>query len=89
MIGPETLHEDEQMTNAYGRLIQKVMKVNRKAAIKLARSIPSQICSSEKGLKVKGPNDNDDLSSAFTWAATKEGHRYWSSVYKQMGGWQE
>lgn len=75
------------MTNAYGRLIQNVRKVNRKAAIKLARSIPFQICSSKNGLKTKGPNDADDLVSAFTWAKTKEGHAYWSSVYKQIGGW--
>jgi len=77
--------------NAYGRLIQRVKKVDRIAALRLARELPlmaargqlkrghygNGLTSSEEG------RIEDTIIDTFVWDLTPEGHDYWYDINKK------
>lgn len=72
------------MTNEYGKLIQRVRKVNRKAAIFMARQLPLL---KRKGINIYlvSPEWSTKLGGAFQWNKTPQGFEYWELVAKQLG----
>ena len=74
------------MTNEYGRLIQRVRKVNRKAALMLARIVPLQVSRGQIGNFVSGPDGcKDEIKNIFIWDRTPQGSAYWAAVSRQLG----
>ena len=72
--------------HCYSQIIKEVKKINRQAALGMARKLPL--------LKMRGymedsfgPNRYQQkplLASSFYWRATPQGHDYWSAINKQI-----
>lgn len=64
--------------NGYGRLIQRVKKVNRQAALIMARELPLL---NRRGLLQNGLGNHSTLLESFVWEETKQGHKYWVKIH--------
>ena len=74
------------MTNEYGKLIQRVRKVNRKAALMLARKVPLQVQRGQIANFASGPEGCEDkVRNIFLWGATPQGFDYWEEISRQLG----
>jgi hypothetical protein len=68
------------MYKGYRELVQKVKKVNRQAALVLAKQIPLQA----KRNKKLALQDVERLLSAFVWRETKQGGGYWLALQEEV-----
>ena len=72
------------MTNEYGRLIQRVRKVNRKAALFLVKQFPV-LRGRGVNIYLVSPEWSMQLGGAFQWNKTPQGFDYWAAVSRQLG----
>jgi len=74
--------------NAYGRLIQRVKKVDRIAALRLARVLPLLAVQGKlkDGHSSNGfcPLGYSDLRGAFMWRLTSQGRTYWRNIHEKL-----
>ena len=78
--------------NPYQSLINRVKRCDRIAALRLAKEIPLLATrSSRLSLVVPEKEENGkwfpsqmDVTSAFLWERTRQGHRYWHDVADKL-----
>ena len=69
--------------NAYLELINKVKKINRQAALIMARKLPLRQNRNYR-LYLSSPEGSRDLRGAFIFSKTPQGHDYWYNIFLQL-----
>ena len=74
--------------NNYAKTIEKVKKVNRQAALIMARKLPllKQRGRMEGSVGPSLKQPAPELESAFYWDSTPQGHEYWAKIATEIQG---
>ena len=74
--------------NEYAQLIKRVAKVNRHAALWMARKAP--LFMRRRIITLREPGvyyDGGILHGAFVFERTPQGFKYWDEIATQLGEW--